>query len=196
MQKRQKNNMISHYQRELAKMMSDQDFTRYLGGSVENKIIKYADLKNYNNINQLLPNDNDYCVILIESEKNSGHWTCLTRRGDTITEFDSYGDGDLDHELKFIPKQMQMCLGEKPNEMRDLLKTRGKGIKLIQNKMKLQSKGDPSSGVDVNTCGKHCISYILASRMGYTLPEYQELVKREMEKEGKPSDIVVCDWIK
>ena len=41
------------------------------------KIIKYADLDNYNDIYMLLPNRMDFCFILTESEKNSGHWTLL-----------------------------------------------------------------------------------------------------------------------
>ena len=37
------------------------------------KIIKYADLDNYNDIYMLLPHRMDFCFILTESEKNSGH---------------------------------------------------------------------------------------------------------------------------
>jgi hypothetical protein len=43
------------------------------------KIIKYADLDNYNDIYMLLPNRMDFCFILTESELNSGHWTLLIR---------------------------------------------------------------------------------------------------------------------
>jgi hypothetical protein len=37
------------------------------------KIVRYADLNNYDNIYQLLTNRTDFCFILTESETNSGH---------------------------------------------------------------------------------------------------------------------------
>ena len=194
MKKMQKDKMVSHYQKKLGTMLSDQDMVRYLGAGVEQKIIKYSDLKNYNNIDQLLPNDNDYCIILIESEKNSGHWCCLTRQKNVITEFDSYGC-KLDNELNYIPQSMRSCLGETPNEVKNILKTRGKGMRLEQNTEKLQGKGDPSNGIDVDTCGRHILSFILANRMGYSIKDYNDLIKRETESTGKPPDILVCDWI-
>jgi len=43
------------------------------------KIVKYADLENYKDIYQLMPNRMDFVFLLTESEKNSGHWTLLIR---------------------------------------------------------------------------------------------------------------------
>ena len=43
------------------------------------KIVKYADLDQYSDIYQLLPNRMDFVFLLTESEKNSGHWTLLIR---------------------------------------------------------------------------------------------------------------------
>ena len=37
------------------------------------KIVKYADLDQYTDIYQLLPNRMDFVFLLTESEKNSGH---------------------------------------------------------------------------------------------------------------------------
>ena len=54
------------------------------------KIIKYADLDNYDDIYMLLPNRMDFCFILTESKLNSGHWTLLIRDDNIIEYFDSY----------------------------------------------------------------------------------------------------------
>ena len=43
------------------------------------KIVKYADLDQYSDIYQLLPNRMDFVFLLTESEKNSGHWTLIIR---------------------------------------------------------------------------------------------------------------------
>ena len=37
------------------------------------KFVRYAELDNYDDIYMLLPNRMDFCFILTESEKNSGH---------------------------------------------------------------------------------------------------------------------------
>ena len=55
------------------------------------KIIKYAELDNYDDIYMLLPNRIDFCFILTESETNSGHWTLLIRDDNNFQYYDSYG---------------------------------------------------------------------------------------------------------
>ena len=55
------------------------------------KIVRYADLNNYDNIYQLLTNGMDFCFILTESETNSGHWTLLIRDDNNFEYYDSYG---------------------------------------------------------------------------------------------------------
>ena len=46
------------------------------------KVVKFSDLENYNDIYQLLPEWEDYRIILIEQKPRMGHWVCLTRRND------------------------------------------------------------------------------------------------------------------
>jgi hypothetical protein len=47
------------------------------------KIVKYADLEQYQHIiiYDILPNQMDFCFILTESKFNVGHWTVLIRNG-------------------------------------------------------------------------------------------------------------------
>ena len=59
------------------KPLSDDDLRRVLGDDL--KILKYSDLDNYNDLDELLPNPVDYCIILYEERLNSGHWVCLCK---------------------------------------------------------------------------------------------------------------------
>ena len=54
------------------------------------KIVKYADLDQYQTIYDLLPNPMDFVFLLTESELNSGHWTLIIRDGTNFEYFDSY----------------------------------------------------------------------------------------------------------
>ena len=79
------------------------------------KIIKYADLDNYDDIYMLLPNRMDFCFILTESEKNSGHWCLLIRDDNNFEYYDSCG---VSHKniLDYIPNYMNKKLGNNYSE--------------------------------------------------------------------------------
>ena len=62
--------------------------------------IEYKDLKNYTSIDELLPNDKDFAVLLYESQPNSGHWTALLKYDNDIELFDSYGNTDEARNLR------------------------------------------------------------------------------------------------
>ena len=62
----------------LAKMISDEDFNRYFADAPQ-KLLKYSDLANIHNIDELLPEEQDYRIILTESQRNSGHWCCILK---------------------------------------------------------------------------------------------------------------------
>ena len=57
--------------------LTDSDIETYLGKKVN--IINFSELKNYNHIDELLPDDKSYVIILIEQDKNTGHWIALMR---------------------------------------------------------------------------------------------------------------------
>ena len=52
------------------KALSDEDIQRIVGGDA--KIIKYSELGHVYDIDQLLTNDKDYCIILYEDAPNRG----------------------------------------------------------------------------------------------------------------------------
>ncbi len=55
--------------------LSDAPVHRILGGDA--KISKYAQLGNCYDIDQLLPGEKDYCIILYEEKPDRGHGTAL-----------------------------------------------------------------------------------------------------------------------
>lgn len=187
MSKQAKAKMIAYYENELKKMLSDSDFKRYFG---EGKVIKYSELDNYSTINDLLPNDKDFRIILIESQYNQGHWCAILKYGDIIEYFNSYGTRP-EHDFKFIPTFTKHLLGQGGNLLTKLLKTKTKGQKVYYNKKKLQEIND-----GVNTCGRHVVARILGMLTGYELDDYINKVEDKVEETGKPPDILVIDWIK
>jgi hypothetical protein len=184
----EKDKLFNDYKAKLEQMISDTDFQRFLPDA-HDKVIKYSDLANFETMDHLLPNKDDYRIILTETKKNSGHWCCLLKYGDTYEWYDSYGVCP-EGELRFIPSAMKSLLGETTHELSRLFNTVPEDKYCIYNKKKLQVLKD-----GINTCGKWCICRLQMAMFGYDLPDFLEFVKRQKDKFGKPYDILVCDWI-
>jgi len=180
------------YIKRLATNISDSDIHRYFPDAHQN-IISYGDIAKYSDINQLLPHDKSYKIILIEDSKNHGHWCCICRYGDTIESFDSYGSGKLEYEFKFIPKFIRKQLGETKPYLENLLKKAKKGgAKIVYNHDRLQADGD-----GVNTCGRWVILRLLMMKeMNYDLDEFCRFMDKTSAETGKPADILVADFIR
>ena len=176
------------YKLRLAMMITDVDIKRWLGDN-DDMILRYCQLANYNTIDEVVPHDGSFKFILTEDRANQGHWCVLVRYNDTIEWFDPIGMRP-DGELSFIPRAIKLCLGQDKHHLSSLLK-RTTWLKLIWNKMKLQ-KVKPG----INTCGKWCIARVVFMKMGYNLKMFQDLIQSEVEETGKPSDVLVVDWIK
>lgn len=188
MSKKQKEMLIKKYESELARMMSDADIHRHLGAG---KVLKYSELANYNDINELLPNNKDFKVILVESSVNQGHWVCVMKYNNILEYFSSYGT-QPQYDFKFIPPMVKHLLGQGGNLLINLLKnTKQKDQKVYYNKKRFQVIDD-----GINTCGRWCIARILAMLVGYELDDFINKVDEKCEETGKPPDILVCDWIK
>jgi hypothetical protein len=141
----------------IASPLGDDDIKYYLPNA---KIIKYSDLKNYKTIEELLPKNKSYAVILYENKPNCGHWVCIMRykdKNDDIIEFfDSLADdGTPDSQLKWISKEQNKILGQGKNLLTNLLNNTN--LTVIFNKLKFQSEGNKKDGDNINTCGKHCV---------------------------------------
>lgn len=162
------------------KPMSDSDLERYLGSPASDYIVKYSDLDNYKKIEELLPKEKDFKIILTESSLNNGHWTALMRYKDTIEAFNSYGSKPS-YELGFISKIKNAFLGQDERHLNKLLNRalKEKKYKIIYNKKKFQ-KYSPS----IQTCGRHCVLRILLLNQDYTLEDYINWMEKQLKSFG------------
>jgi len=167
--------------------MSNDDLEKYLAIKPSD-VMKYSDLSSYKNIEELLPKDKDFQIVLIEDTYNSGHWVCVMRYGKTIEYFNSYKDAP-DADWKFIPKMMRLILGQGSNEMTRLLNdAKKRGWNVVVNNHKYQ-KLDPN----IQTCGRHCVMRIETMRMGYNNAAYKLMMNKLLKKH--PESGGSYDWV-
>ena len=193
---KKKKSILKTYHTQLRKMLSNTDIINTLYGfdnNVGDKIIEYPDLANYSDINELLPNDVDYRIVLIESKPHSGHWTLLWKNvndKNSIGWFDSYGGkfGKPDVELNYISPEMRDRLGENRPILTDLLKTKNPEQRVIYNKIKFQAEGD-----EITTCGRWVIIRAIYLLLGYTNAEFERMIIKLKKDTGKPYDIIAVD---
>ena len=165
--------------------LTNSDIELYIG---EGHIMKYSDLNRFQNIDQAF-DDNNFLILLIESHRNSGHWTCLLKYDDgTIEQFDSYG-GKIDSELKFITSSMKRNLHENNCVLTQLLRRSGKTVWSKYQYQKLDN--------DIDTCGRHVILRVLMFlEGGVELDQYENWFKMRAKKLDVSNDQLVVEFIK
>jgi hypothetical protein len=171
----------------LATMISDKDYNTYFTDASQ-KLLKYSQLENINDINELLPEEKDYRIILTENKQNSGHWCAITRINDVYTWFDSYGEKP-DGELKYISAIMNKVLGQDKKHLSRILKTIREPNQIFYNETKYQKLKD-----GINTCGRWCICFLLLHHIGYDLEEFKEFIQLNCKKYNMPPDILICHF--
>jgi hypothetical protein len=134
-------------------------------------IIRFSELKNYNDIEDLL-RPNSCIVIFWETEDyNKGHWTALMRYDDYYEYFDSYGLLESE-DFALVPKHMKKELKE-----RDYLKTLFTGNQVVQNTFDYQQWKD-----GVNTCGRWVILRLYLFQRGYNLRQFHKIIISRMKQ--------------
>ena len=186
------NNIYKEYKKQLSKMVSNIEFKKMLGPEVNNKILKYPDLENINDLNEILTEPKDYRIILILTQGNSGHWTTISLNNGKYVWFDSYGLKP-DAEFDFISPEMQSILDEKDHVLTKLLnKAVSNGGSWTYNKIKFQLQ-EP----EINTCGRWVTSYVfLFLKHNYTLEQFQQYFINWKNQTNLPFDILVCEFTK
>jgi hypothetical protein len=160
--------------------LGDDDIKKILPDA---KIIDYEQLKNYSSIDELLPNNGDYVILLYEHEQNSGHWCCISKFNDKIEFFCSYGTYP-DRQLKWVDYNTRKELGSDIPLLSYLFDK--SPYEIIYNDEKYQNENP-----DIATCGKYCVIRILKM-----LNENMDLEQFEKWfKSSKPSDITYDEYI-
>lgn len=168
--------------------LSDDDLKYYLGTDIKKQIITFSDLDNYESIDDLLPKDRSYKIILIEEEKNRGHWVAIMRYDKVIEYFNSYGTKPT-NDLNFVGQIKNKLLGQSKDLIKSLLDNAlHKGYKVIYNTKKFQKLGP-----NINTCGRHiCCRLVAMTKLFYDLQEYINYIDQFKKKYNVDSDQVVA----
>lgn len=164
--------------------MGDDDIRYYFPDA---NIIKYSELKDYQDIETLLRDNKSFFFLLYQDQPNSGHWVCLSRTGDTIEYFDSYGK-KIDEPLSWVPNYVLFKLGiQLPFLSRLLNKTK---LNVVYNPIEYQEDKK-----DINTCGRHCCFRLKNMLKGVDLADYYRLMKELKDKYKVSYDVIVSEFI-
>lgn len=184
-----KKEILSYYKNKLGEMISSDDFDRFFINFDKSHIMKYSELNNYNSIDDLLPNKFDYKFILIELQRNSGHWTVLIRNNNNLYFFDSYGK-KYDGEWSYVPNIIRKMLNQSSNKLTSLLNdAKRNGYNIEYNKEKYQSDAP-----NINTCGRYCVMAVKSIEKGYDIDGIEHLIDVGCEKNNCNADILICKW--
>ena len=168
--------------------MSDSDIKYWLGKKAP--IIEYSKLKNINAIEELLPKDKSFVVLLLERVKNNGHWCGIMRYGNIIEYFDPYGL-KISSELDLNSEKKNEELGQEQKWLNNLLTESIGRWNIIYNKFDFQKLNN-----NIMTCGRWTCLRILKMQEGYDLNKFINYIKELKKKTGKPLDYIVSSLIK
>jgi hypothetical protein len=165
--------------------LGDDDIRHYLPNA---KIMKYSQLSNYPTIDDLLPKNIDFAILLYEDAPNKGHWVCVCKYKPYIEFFDSYG-GSPDSQLSWVPSGVRKELDQCKTYLTDLMNKCK--YKVVYNPIKYQDDED-----DINTCGRHCVFRILnLMAKGRNLSDYYKLMQYIKGKTDLNYDEIVAEYI-
>jgi hypothetical protein len=156
--------------------LSDTDIRRLLGGDI--KITSYPDLEKVSHIDELFDPHGRAILFFPQQNEQSGHWTCLIKKGKTIEFFDPYGEPP-EAQKDTLSKNHLEHLRMKEPLLADLLTDNPYTIKF--NKVQLQELSD-----DVATCGRHCVARLLYHR--YPIQKYRQIISKSNQA---PDEFVV-----
>jgi hypothetical protein len=162
--------------------LGDNDIRKYLPDA---PIVKYSELENCGSIDDILPSEKSYCFLLYEDQPNSGHWVVISRFKDMLQYFDSYG-GAVDKPLKWTDKKTRKELNQLTPFLTNLFNS--SDLDSFYNDVDYQSM----KGFGINTCGRHCINYILNMKNNnMNLDDYYKMMKQVKDITGRDYDEIV-----
>jgi len=169
---------MDELQKKVNSTLTGEELTRALGE--KGTVIRYSELSQYTTIEDLLPDNNDFRILLLEEERNKGHYVALMKQHNKYYYFNSYGQ-KYDTDLYLINRVMRRILGEDKHEIGRLLHDDS----CEWNKVKYQ--GNSSS-----TCGRWCILAVtMICHMGNTMDELQKYIKKTKTRDESYDEMVV-----
>ena len=167
------------------KPLSDEDIHKILGYKC--KIIKYFELGDYKDLDDLMPNLTDAVVILYEKSLNSGHWVGLLKHNHNTFEFFDPHGLQADKELLWINLKTRRLLHEETPYLTNLLQNET----YTYNKIKYQS-----SDAYANACGFHvCHRIYRIFNNNMNLEEYHKYMNSIKEEYKISYDTIVAIFI-
>lgn len=153
------------------------------------KILTVPEIKNFNNIYDLMPNKKDYVFLLYEHKKNYGHWVLIIRNNNNLEYFDSYG-GKIDGPINWITKELQNKLDVKPYLTQLINNT--PNLSTEYNGVDFQNKKNK----DISTCGRHCCLRLKTFlNNDFDLDDYIDFMKQIKKKSKLSYDDIVSEII-
>lgn len=147
--------------------LSENDIRRYLGPGT--KVKKYSDIMSARDVNSLL-GKRGFCIFLLETSKDFGHWMCLKktkRRGKTIISFfDSYG-GFPDSQKRYVNANYLIRSKQNYNKIRVLMREAAQRYDYILEYSERRLQNFNTS--KIATCGYWCCVFI---ESGMTVNEF------------------------
>lgn len=168
--------------------LTDGDLERYFGSGKNSEVMKYNELANYRTIDELLPLPIDFRIVLVEQEKNVGHWVCFLKYKNIIESFNSYGK-DIDKQKDTFGKIKNTILGQHTDYLTHLVKK--SKYKYVINKTPFQSAEE-----GINTCGRWCILRIIAMKdLFMDLEAFKKMIIKGCDDLKVEPDALVSIWI-
>lgn len=167
--------------------MDDSDIRQYLPNA---KIMRYSALARISDIEQLLPTDKSYVVLLYENTPGSGHWVALLRYGRTIEFFCSYGS-KIDAPLRWQNPRDNAMLGQTAPFLSQLLNKAKRKFRAIHNPVAYQSKRD-----GVATCGAWDVMRINQMKNhNQDLQDFHHFMESVKKETGLTYDEIVVNYV-
>jgi len=142
------------------------------------KILSYPNLLKCRTIDEALDHKGRLMILYLTTDKSTGHWICLLKRGKKIEFFDPYGNLKPDEESEWVSKSKLIEFGQDTHYLTKLLKECP--YKVVYNKFPFQS-----ANKDISTCGRHCLTRLYFKHL--SLPEYTQVV---LDSGDNPDDFV------
>lgn len=161
--------------------MSDNTIEKYLKNP---NIIEYKDLKNYKTIDNLLPKNDDYVIILYRHD-TAAHWVALLRQHDRIEHFCSYASKPDEYYFDWCPMSVNLAHGQNEPYLSQLLNKCP--YEVIYNPIQYQSeKGNIAS------CGRYaCVRLLMMLTHDMNLNDYYNYLHRKKKEYNRSYDDLI-----